>query len=248
MSKILYDKFPVIFSSILAQENADSINYIIASYIVNNLNEIKNIKINSLAKNCNVGIGSISRFCKHIGLSDFNELKNLINSTNLSYNVNPDTYKNDICNGIDMVNESIDMNKINELAAAIKKTDKIACFGLLKAGSVAYNFQSDLILLGKKLYTSFSFKEQFEFIKTLNSNDLLIIFSYTGSYFDYFDKRELQRILKANVWMIHGGSVKSEFVNHEIRFNSNLTQATHPYQLEFISGLIKNQYNIISNS
>ena len=39
-----------------------------------------------MAKECSVAMSSISRFCKEIGLNDFNELRELLITTNMTLN------------------------------------------------------------------------------------------------------------------------------------------------------------------
>ncbi len=83
---MLYDKLPIVFLSTLASEKKDSTNSQIASYLLNHLEEIKDIGIQDMAKECHVAMSSISRFCKEIGLHDFNELRELLVSTNMNLN------------------------------------------------------------------------------------------------------------------------------------------------------------------
>ena len=71
------------FFSTLASEKKDSTNSQIATYLLNHLDDIKDIGIQEMAKECSVAMSSISRFCKEIGLNDFNELRELLISISL---------------------------------------------------------------------------------------------------------------------------------------------------------------------
>ena len=143
-----------------------------------------------------------------------------------------------------MVEESIDMQQIDLLCKEIKKHDHIAIFGLLKAGSVAFNLQSDLLMLGKQAYSNISYKQQLQYISLADENDLLIIFSYTGSYFDYPDIRTLKnKLKKPQIWLISSKQESyPDFIDHVITFDSKRDQNSHPYQLQFIASLIAQEY------
>lgn len=157
-----------------------------------------------MAVECNVAVSSISRFCKEIGLNDFAELKELLVSTNLYFEEYSESlssqerlneYSLKVKNSIDMVEESIDMKSITELCKDIQKYKRVAVFGLLKAGAVALNLQCDLLMSGKQVYTHISYTQQIQYILTANEDDLIIIFSYTGSYFEYQNLRALKKNL-----------------------------------------------------
>ena len=145
---MLYGKLPIVFLSTLASEKKDSTNSQIASYLLNHLDDIKDIGIQEMAKECSVAMSSIFRFCKEIGLDDFNELRELLISTNMSfeqYSTSSQSkdrlkeYSSKVKESIEMVEESIDMQQIDLLCKEIKKHDHIAIFGLLKATEPAFN-------------------------------------------------------------------------------------------------------------
>ena len=246
---MLYGKLPIVFLSTLASEKKDSTNSQIVSYLLNHLDDIKDIDIQEMAKECCVAMSSISRFCKEIGLNDFNELRELLITTNMSfeqYSTSSQSkdrlkeYISKVKESIEMVEESIAMQQIDLLCKEIKKHDHIAIFGLLKAGSVAFNLQSNLLMLGKQTYSNISYKQQLQYISSADENDLFIIFSYTGSYFDYPDIRTLK---KPQIWLISSKQESyPEFIDHVITFNSWQDQNSHPYQLQFIASLIAQEY------
>lgn len=153
-------------------------------------------------------------------------------------------YSSKVKESITMVEKSIDIQQIDLLCKEIKKHDHIAIFGLLKAGSAAFNLQSDLLMLGKQTYSNISYKQQLQYISLADENDLLIIFSYTGSYFDYPDIRILKNQLKKpQIWLISSKQESyPEFIDHVITFDSKQDQNSHPYQLQFIASLIAQEY------
>ena len=143
-----------------------------------------------------------------------------------------------------MVEKSIDMQQINALCKEIQKYQQVGIFGLLKAGAVAFNLQSDLLMLGKQTYSNISYKQQLQYISSTNEDDLLIIFSYTGCYFDYPDISTLKnKLKKPQIWLISSKQESyPDFIDHVITFDSKQDQNSHPYQLQFIASLIAQEY------
>ena len=81
-------------------------------------------------------------------------------------------------------------------------------------------------------------------MKSTNEDDLLIIFSYTGCYFDYPDIRTLKnKLKKPQIWLISSKQESyPDFIDHVITFDSKQDQNSHPYQLQFIASLIAQEY------
>ena len=239
---MLYGKLPIVFLSTLASEKKDSTNSQIATYLLNHLDDIKDIGIQEMAKECSVAMSSISRFCKEIGLNDFNELRELLISTKMNFEQYSSSFK--AKDRFTMVEKSIDMQQIDALCKEIKKYQQVGIFGLLKAGAVAFNLQSDLLMLGKQTYSHISYRQQLQYISSTNEDDLLIIFSYTGCYFDYPDIRTLKnKLKKPQIWLISSKQESyPDFIDHVIIFDSKQDQNSHPYQLQFIASLIAQEY------
>ena len=251
---MIYGKLPIVFLSTIASEKKDSTNSQIASHILDHLYDLQNIGIKDMASERNVAVSSISRFCKEIGLRDFAELKELLLSTDLYFEEQSHSlssqerlsdYSKKVKESIDMVEKSIDMTLIIDLCRDIQKYQRVGIFGLLKAGSVALNLQGDLLMLGKQVYTNVSYTQQMQYILSADRNDLIIIFSYTGSYFDYQELRALKRQLESpKIWFITSEiKQESSFVDHVITSSSLQDQNSHPYQLQFIAGLIAQEYS-----
>lgn len=246
---MIYGKLPVVFLSTIVSEKQGTTNAAIASYILDHMDEVKNYGIKELANAVHVATSSVSRFCREIGLRDYAELRELLNSAEFSFEeANGNdllcSYTDHVIESIQSVKRSVNMNDISLLCDAIHAFDQIAIFGLLKASAVALNLQTDLLMLGKQTYSNISYNEQMEYILHASKDDLIILFSYTGSYFDYRSLRNLEAQLKRpKIWMI--ASQKKEqysFIDRYITFDSLKDQISHPYQLQVIAGLIAQEY------
>ena len=100
------------------------------------------------------------------------------------------------------------------------------------------------MLIRTHIYSNISYKQQLQYILSSTKEDLIIIFSYTGCYFDYPDLRSLKNKLNApQIWLISSKQeTYLEFIDHVITFDSLQDQNSHPYQLQFIAGLIGQEY------
>ena len=82
---MFYGKLPIMFLSEIVSCRRDSTSGHLAAYILDHLDEIKYDSIRDLSAKTHTSISSISRFCREIGLGDFAELKELIASTTLRF-------------------------------------------------------------------------------------------------------------------------------------------------------------------
>lgn len=252
---MFYGKLPIIILSEIASSKSDSINGYIAAYILSHLKEIKNDTIRELAGKMNVSASSISRFCRDIGLTDYNELKQLTMDTKMNFEVysfsdtatqRKDDYISAVEDSMEQVRDSLDMTKLRRLCVDIRRYEKIAVFGLLKAEGVAMNLQTDLTLQGKHVITKLPFSEQIDYLENADKDCLIIIFSYTGIYFDYglpksFKKPHGER---PKVYFITSDpdAKKAGVFDEVIWFASRQDQVSHPFQLQLVGSLIAQRY------
>ena len=250
---MIYDKLPVVFLSTIASEKKDATNSLIATYLLQHLDEMQDIGIREMAAACNVSLSSISRFCKEIGLRDFNELKELLHTTSLYYeeagsDKNPENRVTDyglrVKESVDLVTKTIDVPAVERLIKDLASYERIAAFGLLKAAGAAISLQADMLMQGKQVFTNVSYAEQIRYLEEAGRNDLILIFSYTGTYFDSADIRRLgRRLMIPKIWLIAGTKEKiPSFVNDVVRFQSCHDQISHPYQLQTAAGIIAQLY------
>lgn len=252
---MFYGKLPIIILSEIASSKSDSMNGHIAAYILSHLKEIKNDTIRELAGKMNVSTSSISRFCRDIGLSDYSELKRLAMDTKMNFEIysfsdtalqRKDDYISAVEESLEQVRSSIDMNTVRKLCKDIRRYEKIAVFGLLKAEGVALNLQTDLILQGKHVVTKLPFSEQIDYLENADEHCLVIIFSYTGIYFDYGLPKSFKkpRGLRPKVYFITSDPTAKDkgYFDEVIWFNSRQNQVSHPFQLQMVGSLIAQRY------
>ena len=252
---MFYHKLPIIILSEMVSSRSESITGHIAAFVLSHLNDVRTDSIRELAAKAHVSASSISRFCREIGLSDYNELKMLASTTTLNFEIcsladtppqRKDDYISAVEESLERVRRSIDMNQLLRLCEEIRATDKIAVFGILKAEGVAMNLQADLMLLGKTVITKLPFAEQIDYLENAGPEELIILFSYTGIYFDYGTPECLKRprSKRPRIWFITSDpkAAASRLYDQVLWFDSLQNQASHPYQLQLVAGLISQRY------
>ncbi len=256
-----YTKLPIVLLSELAAGKEDSNNCRIARYLLERLDSLEDMSIEGLAAECFVSKATVSRFCRDIGLEDFGELRELLGQdgrpfTLYGQGLPPKEQGLDFCGlvqeSLHLVAETIDYNALERLAGEIKEAKRVAAFGLLKAETAAISLQSDLVMLGKNAVTKVAFREQMDFLSSAGPEDLVIIFSYTGIYFDYGLPRGILRE-GPKVWLVTGcPDIRERFVqkglpaHRLLTFQSEQDFASHPYQLQMAASLIAQRVGAVS--
>ena len=256
---MIYGKLPVAFLGAIASEKKGATNSAIASFILENLKTVRGMNITELADVCHVSASTISRFCKETGFDSYAELREVLETSQMAFEQGvpaatarerAEKTAGNIAHAIAAVQQTLDYGKLRKLCMEISKYGHVAAFGLLKAEAAAVNLQCDFLMLGKQIYTNVSYTQQMEYLLSANDDDLILIFSYTGAYFDYQDLRAFQeRLRKPRIWMIAGEEkVWPPFVDETLLFSSCHGQAGHPYQLQTMASLIAGEYALMQNS
>jgi len=247
-------KLHVLFLSVLSSMKEDETNCQIATYILEHLDEVKSMSIVELAKSCYVSNSSISRFCRDMGMHDFNELKELLQSSERTYHIvgnsnnrinNSYEYIERVKKGIDLVKESIDFEVLDRIVSDLIQYKKVAAFGLLNAETVAMSLQSDMMRLGKMINTKVSYQQQTAYLKKTGTEDLILIFSAKGMFLNSdFHHRLLKKKHKPKIILITSNYdiKKDDYIDEVLYYPMVQQEASNPYQLQLIEGLIVQNY------
>lgn len=250
----------IILLSTINSEPKDSNNYKIASFLIENIRNLDDFSISQLAQACYVSNSSISRFCREIGLNDFNTLKTQIAKIPLEYQ---NAYKKfsfksfdeqSLCKSytlsiIDnlksLCSSHIDQ-QIKSLALEIHHYKHVAAFGYMHSQNVALNMQYDLQTSGKVIFTRIKFADQVDYIHHSRSDTLIIVFSDTGTYFHrifprsipFKDKKSKPRI----VMITSNEALKLPYIDEYICYRMQKGYSSHPYTLQAIADMICIEY------
>lgn len=248
---MIYDKLTVALLGALSSERQDSTNAHIARYLLAHQDELGELSVKGLARACCVGVGSVSRFCREVGFTSFEELRQGVCTSSRSYE--PVKQGDDGASGnlaawvgkaVAQAGESVDRQAIGRLVDDLMRYDRVSAYGMLKAQAAAVDLQVDLLMQGKLIDTCVSHAEQLHRIAEASSGELIVVFSYTGSYFDARDMDEaMRRIDRPKIWVVCGKRhTMPSFVADRVLFSSSGSQLGHPYQLELVAGLIAQEY------
>lgn len=206
--------------------------------------------VRQLADACAVGTGSISRFCREVGLAGFAELQAALAEDADTFERVEDSdpivsWTKKTAGALSQAGLSVSRPKLQELAREVMAREHVSAFGMLKAETAAICFQTDLLLLGKHVHTTVAYADQMAHILSAPADELLVIFSYTGDYFSYraLSQEELRCLRRSEIWMVCPRGVElPDFVSDVVPFDSDGSQLGHPFQLEAVAGLLAQEY------
>lgn len=190
------DWLKIALFSILDNNDEQSNNYIIATYILQNYDCLPGVSLTEMSKQCNISKAAISRFCKELGLIDYIDLQMLIRTrhsktTAENRKMSVDEQKKNFIEELrlteEVMSQIIDNPLIEELVEDLCKYSSVYIFGHLQANHVALTLRSNLAMNNKLCSTAVSWISQKEKICNATEKDLIIVFSSSGSYFKRLD-------------------------------------------------------------
>lgn len=228
---------------IINYNQQENVQYILADYLLDNLNETNYLSINKVVKETLVSKTSIIKFCHLLGYdswkrfySDLQEdyLNEQLRINSLKMNAKLMFNNNDIDEYLKLnqkyyqeVQETIGFDDIQVFSQALKQAEDVFIIGETRELSLFNEVQNILAMDGKKVYfpkflNSDEFNNQ---INNINDNTLVVITNGINS-FEAFKEREmlasqyqLNTILASNCKIIFIGQ-KSSIVNENIKIIS----------------------------
>ena len=177
--------------SILNTNDELDTDFVIAKYLLNNLNDLKNISIYKVAEDCFVSRSSVQRFIKNIGYDSYTQLKasldnvishesGFIDYTDHAYYAEHlmesiQTMGKDIC-------DASSKQGFKKIVDSFMEADNIV---LLTAEDSSYPckiFQQELVSIGKIVRIITNANTNKQILESLNKNDLLLVSSITGNF------------------------------------------------------------------
>ncbi len=247
-----YDKLTVALLSMLSAEDRDSTNAEIARYLLSHVDEAGALSIKELAAAAHVGTGTISRFAHEAGFAGFAELREALDGFTKQFapisEATPESRASELAQrvsqSIRQATDGVDRAALQRLAHDLHAYERVSAYGLLKGQAAALDLQVDLLMQGKWIDTCTALADQMEHIARAGKDELVIVFSYTGAYFEYGDLgAALRRLDRPRIWMVCGARrPQPDYVSDLLSFSSDLSRLGHPYQLEAVAGLIAQEY------
>ncbi len=195
---------------------------IIADYIIIDENNAQTLTITELAERCGVGEATVTRFCKKIGYSGYNEFK-LALAQSLNINSGGEKSKEihlydksivsniSYQNAINAIKRTYQLLRQEDIDYAVKlmcESKKISCMGQGSSLVMAMEMWSRFSILTNKFVCVQDFVYQAISATMMDKNDLIVYLSYSGSTTECIEV--LKEAKKKNVKIIlMTGHVKS---------------------------------------
>lgn len=177
--------------SILNKNDEENADLIIAKYLLNNFDNIKNISIYQIADDCFVSRSSVQRFIKNIGYDSYTQLKSSLDNI-----IKHEKSFIEYTNHADY--NSYLPSLIKQMTTDIANTTKMAgfykfCDLFLKAKNIILvvaedssycckAFQQQLLSIGIIVRIVTNAANNYKMLESLNENDLLVVCSITGNF------------------------------------------------------------------
>lgn len=177
-------------------------NYEIIEYILKNIDIINTLSISKIADETFVSKSTITRFVRKFGYKDFDDFRLSIhkfyhNNWNSSFRLNNnqlktlkdepelffDEYSQSICDAIEDMKNIFDYRKVDFLIDEMM-SKKCAIFAYNQPLQCAKEIQNDFLIKNRIIYVGETFEKQLNLAQSLTNQDLAIIFSNYGNYFN----------------------------------------------------------------
>lgn len=249
------DKLPYILLELLNDESPESVDYIIARYILENIENLSGDSIQDIADACEVSKSTLSRFCRKAGLEDFQEMKDELHDVVFSpdniFNVpvvdeNGKGYLRRVSEQVLELDKTLDYGKVNKLVEEIYSNPSVLLLGSMQAMTPAVNLQQDLFAAGKVTRVPAKFSLQINAIDRAKPKDLMVCFSNSGIFFErlLMSQGDIRKLNDTRIWMITGNkNVKNlPYVDEIIYIPDNHTYVSHPLQFDLTARVIAMSY------
>lgn len=170
----------------------------IVDVMLENINEIDKLSIETMAELCNISKSKISKFVKKIGFDDYKEFKDFARNEKrrsgyLGYEDKVmmwryiekegwEAYLKILKDDLACFSDTIDKGILKQLAKAIYDHSNVLAFGSVYSQNIALDFMYRLADEGKYIRTYTYDTMQEEYLRNTSDNTLVIIFSNSGQY------------------------------------------------------------------
>lgn len=214
----------------------------LASYILNNKDEITKLKIQELADILFISKSAIHRFVKKIGFNGFNDLKVSIAKENAdllennSYiNVNYPFQAKDnprqiafkllelYEKAIKDTFEYVDLDQIKAVSQLIDSADVIDVYTHAHNSNIAENFQDKMLTIGKSVNCPSSFYNQRLTVLASDQKHVAIILSYSGKA--TFILPIIKKLYEKGVKVIQIGKAGSNYYSQYVTYHLSISDS-----------------------
>ncbi|ALS01889.1 hypothetical protein ATZ33_11010 [Enterococcus silesiacus] len=169
-------------------------------YLFTHLKEIRTLTITEIAERCFVSPATLTRFCRHFGISTFASLRDSLVSLGamkkhsglrmkeqelLELKNDPKgyltSYGAEITTAINDVLQTIDIQQVDQLLADIHQAEEIVLIGYSATLDLAKDLQTAFLLSQKLVFVGETEETQQAFVEELSEKSIVIVISSYGS-------------------------------------------------------------------
>ena len=182
--------------------------YTIALSLLANIHEVESCSLEKISSLCNVSCATMNRFCKRIGYDNYSTLRQNLRLSNIqdihhaSAKISTQKEVNEL---IFKSFDEVILTSLNEIDTSLKiihQGQRIVIVGYGHHQILGYLLQKNLFSCGKMCEVPIDRMKQLSLIQSLGENDVLIVTSLSGQYFntrslieDYIKHCPCQKIL-----------------------------------------------------
>jgi DNA-binding MurR/RpiR family transcriptional regulator len=201
MAESIIDRINLIKNQATKQEKV-IINYILN----NNINSFIYMSITEFAETVNVAEATVLRFCRKLGLKGYSEFKLMLAQSLNEYKINSDEaasriYHN-MVSALHSTYELLNKREIEKAVDFILNSRHIYSFGSGNSGLAAQELRNKMLRLGIHINTLSDSHFQLIASSVLGEQDLLILFSVSGSTKDIINIAQIAKENKTKTIII----------------------------------------------
>lgn len=169
-------------------------------YLFSHLNEIRSLTITEIAERCFVSPATLTRFCRHFGISSFASLRESLVSlgtmkkhsglrmkeqelTDLKNDPKGylTSYSAEIITAINDVLQTLDIAQVDQILADIHEAEEVVLIGYSSTMELAKELQTSFLLSQKLIFVGETEETQEAFVTELSEKSIVIVISSYGS-------------------------------------------------------------------
>ena len=193
----------------------------VADYILRHKQQIHMLSISELAAASDVSEATISRFCHSVGCSSFGEFRLAVvqaNSSSDTSSIGMDLYSTvlptdtieqksrKLCNistdALQQTMKALDFSRIEEAVAILSQANNVFCFGQGNSSIVAEDAWGRFSCVSPKFHYIANANLQFDTVRLLGKNDVVLYFSFSGSVRELQEAGEILKHSEAKLILV----------------------------------------------
>lgn len=201
MAENVFDRIELIKQHATKQDNA-----IIKCLASNNISNLSYLSITEFAAFCNVAESTLLRFCRKLGLRGYSEFRMLLAQSNTEYTGDSGDFAFNIMNNmttaLHSTYELINRENLEKAVSILLGAKRIYCMGSGNSGVAAEEMRNKFLRFGIHAFHLTDSHFQTIATSTLTADDVLVLFSVSGSTKDIIGVAQTAKQIGAKLIII----------------------------------------------